>query len=294
MYLTLCPFYIFGKDLYWPLQFLSVNKYLQLFRIGNCVMGIVGLLMAVWVAVGFNITDHLQSLIFCSGVVFFFIAAGNSLNDYIDREVDKQGHPERPIPSGRMTPERVMQVSAACFVISIAFSLFLNWQSFIVVVIAIALMLLYELRTKKAGFSGNLTIAALTAMLFLLGGTVVNALDRTYVLALLAGLATLGREIIKDIEDMEADFDRRTLPKRIGMRNASIVASLAIISAVSISPLPFVTNTFGLGYLASVLVADAIFIYAAVVQFRNPRQGQKFAKYGMLVALVAFLLGGFQ
>jgi len=44
--------------------------------------------------------------------------------------------------------------------------------------------------------------------------------------------------------------------------------------------------------VAGVLFADAIFIYCSIVHFRNPRQGQKWAKYGMLVALVAFLLGG--
>ncbi|OPY33193.1 MAG: Digeranylgeranylglyceryl phosphate synthase [Methanomassiliicoccales archaeon PtaU1.Bin124] len=271
-----------------------MNKYLQLFRIGNCIMGIVGLIMGLWVAAGYHLIDRPVAVIFSAGVVFFFIAAGNSLNDYIDREVDKQGHPERPIPSGMMRPETVLQVSAVCFIVSVALSLFLNWQSIVVVVTAVALMLLYELSTKKRGFSGNLTIAALTAMLFLLGGTIVDALSRTYILALLAGLATLGREVIKDIEDMEADFDRYTLPKRIGTKWAGVVGAVAIIGAVSLSPVPYLTGTFGPLYLVPVIVADGIFIYASVVQFRSPRLGQKFAKYGMLVALIAFLLGGLQ
>ncbi|QLH74509.1 MAG: UbiA family prenyltransferase [Methanomassiliicoccales archaeon] len=269
-----------------------MNKVLQLFRIGNCLMGIVGLLMGVWVALGTDILEGLREIVFASAVVFFFIAGGNALNDYVDREVDKVGHPERPIPSGRMTPADALRISSACFVLSVAFSLALNVPSIVIVLSAVALMLLYELRTKKAGLSGNLTIALLTAMLFLLGGTVVDKLDRTYVLAVLAGLATLGREIIKDIEDMEADFDRNTLPKRIGKRSASIIASLSIFAAVAMSPLPYVGGQFGLGYLLMVTVADAIFIYASVVQFRNPKQGQRYAKYGMLVALVAFLLGG--
>ena len=52
------------------------------------------------------------------------------------------------------------------------------------------------------------------------------------------------------------------------------------------------TGRFGLAYLVVVLVADAIFIYSAVVLHQNPKNGQKFAKYGMFVALIAFLLGG--
>jgi geranylgeranylglycerol-phosphate geranylgeranyltransferase len=110
----------------------------------------------------------------------------------------------------------------------------------------------------------------------------------------MAALATIGREIVKDIEDVEADFDRNTLPKRIGKRNAGIMGSIAFLAAVSLSPVPYLTNIFGAGYLLVVLAADAIFIYCSIVHFRNPTRGQKFAKYGMLVALVAFLIGGIQ
>jgi len=255
-------------------------------------MGIVGLLMGVWVALGTDILDSYAELLAGAAVVFFFIAGGNALNDYIDREIDKVGHPDRPIPSGRMTPATALKISAACFVISVAFSVFLNVYSIIIVITAVGLMLLYELKTKKAGLSGNITIGLLTAMTFLLGGQMVDQLERTYILAMLAGLATLGREIIKDIEDMDADFDRNTLPKRIGKRNASVCAAVAIMAAIALSPEPFLTDKFGIGYMVMVLVADAIFIYASVVQFRNPRQGQKSAKYGMLVALLAFLIGG--
>ena len=51
----------------------------------------------------------------------------------------------------------------------------------------------------------------------------------------MAGLATLGREIVKDIEDVDADFDRNTLPKRIGKRNAGLAGSIAFVAAV-VSP----------------------------------------------------------
>ncbi|MFA5313348.1 MAG: UbiA family prenyltransferase [Methanomassiliicoccales archaeon] len=269
-----------------------MNRVAQLFRIGNCLMGIVGLMMGVWVALGTDLVDSYLEIISGAAVVFFFIAGGNALNDYVDREVDKVGHPERPIPSGRMTPETALRISAVCFVVSLLFSLLLNGPSIVVVLVAVALMLLYELRTKKAGLSGNITIGLLTAMLFLLGGTMVDMLDRTYILAALAGLATLGREIVKDIEDMDADFDRNTLPKRIGKRNASIVAAAVTLTAIALSAEPYLAGTFRLEYMLMVLVADAIFIYASVIQFQNPRQGQRSAKYGMLVALSAFLIGG--
>ena len=76
-----------------------MNPLLQLFRIGNAVMGIVGLLMGVLIAAGTGILDHWQPVAFAAVAVFSFIAGGNSLNDYTDREVDKLAHPERPLHS---------------------------------------------------------------------------------------------------------------------------------------------------------------------------------------------------
>jgi len=255
-------------------------------------MGVVGLIMGVLIATGTDIFDHWQPMAWASLAVFAFIAGGNSLNDYTDREVDKVAHPQRPLPSGRMSPRQVLSVSIVCFAVSFLASLALNIESTIIVLVAIVLMLSYEVRLKRDALTGNIEIAMLTGMLFLLGGAIVGMMDRTYVIALLAFLAILGREIVKDIEDVEGDFDRLTLPKRIGVRNAGIVASLSFLFAVALSPLPYFDGTFGIWYLATVMLADATFIYCAIVHFQNPTRGQKLAKYGMLLALLAFLIGG--
>lgn len=270
-----------------------MNRYVQLFRVGNCVMGVVGLVLAALIAVGTDIVDHLYAIAVASGVVVTFIIGGNTLNDYLDREVDKQAHPERPIPSGRISPETARRIAGGAFILSLAFAVLL-WGilSFVIVLVAIVLMLAYELRTKKLGLSGNLSIAVLTGMLFLLGGAVVGHIEATLAIAVMAMLATLGREIVKDVQDMGSDFDRRTLPQRIGAKRAGLIASAAFLVAVALSFEPYVAGRFGLAYLAAVLFADAIFIYCSIVHFRNPKQGQKWAKYGMLVALVSFLLGG--
>ncbi|MDW5562148.1 MAG: UbiA family prenyltransferase [Methanomassiliicoccus sp.] len=270
-----------------------MNRYVQLFRVGNCVMGVVGLVLAALIAVGTDIVNFLPQIAIASGVVVTFIIGGNTLNDYLDRDVDKLAHPERPIPSGRIKPDAARNISAGAFVISLAFAVLL-WGvlSFIIVLVAIVLMLAYELKTKKMGLSGNLSIAVLTGMLFLLGGAVVGDIRATLAISIMAMLATLGREIVKDVQDMTSDFDRRTLPQRIGAGAAGAVASVAFLVAVALSFEPYLAGRFGLAYLAAVLFADAIFIYCSIVHFRNPRQGQKWAKYGMLVALVSFLLGG--
>ena len=269
-----------------------MNKYLQLFRLGNCVMGVIGLVLATLIAAGTDVQYYLTELALASGVVFLFIIGGNALNDYLDREIDRTAHPERPIPSGRMRPETAARISVAAFMGSVALAVPLPIEAFAIVVVALVLMLAYEGTTKKMGLVGNLSIAFLTAALFLLGGAVVQRLDATLVIAAMAFLATLGREIVKDIQDMGADVDRFTLPQRIGQGRAGIVASASFITAVALSFEPYLAGRFGAAYLAAVLVADGIFIYCSGIHFRDPKRGQRWAKIGMFVALIAFLMGG--
>lgn len=269
-----------------------MNRFARLFRLENCAMGVVGLILGAFVAVGTSILDHPLQLSIASVIVFLFIAAGNSLNDYMDKEVDKRAHPKRPIPAGLISPDTALAVAGGLFGVCLVISFLLDPVSIGVIVSAIFVMLAYEAGLKRGGLGGNLSIAWLTAAVFLLGGAVVGKIDMTMMIAAMAFLATLGREIVKDIEDIEADFDRRTLPMRLGKRKAGIVGSAAFVAAVILSPWPFIVSMFGLGYLIVVLLADGIFIYCSIVHFQNPRRGQKLAKIGMIVALVAFLIGG--
>jgi geranylgeranylglycerol-phosphate geranylgeranyltransferase len=137
-------------------------------------MGIVGLVMSILIATGTSIGNYWADIVPAAVVIFFFVAAGNSLNDYMDREVDKVAHPERPIPSGRLKPSTARTVAIYSFSASLIASFFLRIEATAIVVVAMALMLAYELSTKKKGFSGNLTIGVLTGMLFVFGGSVVG------------------------------------------------------------------------------------------------------------------------
>ena len=139
-----------------------------------------------------------------------------------------------------------------------------------------------------------MTIAVLTGMMFLLGGAVVGDAADNVVVALMALLVSVGREVAKDIEDMESDEgDRLTLPMRIGPRKAAALACVFFVAGPVLSIAPMVWGSYGPLYY-TVVVADAIFVYCAAVVFSNPHKAQKFAKLAMVVALVSFILGVFR
>ena len=169
---------------------------------------------------------------------------------------------------------------------------FIFWDllSVAIVVIASTLMISYEMFLKQRGFIGNVTIAVLTGMIFLLGGAVCNNVIIVIPIALMAMLVNIGREVSKDIEDLDSDEGRNTLPMRIGTRNAAVVASLSFLFGVALSIWPLLDGSMNHLYLL-ILAADVMFIYAAFIVFRNAYESQRVAKIAMAVALLAFVIG---
>ncbi len=270
-----------------------MNPYLQMFRMVNAFMGAIGLLVACFMAAGTDAfaEENLKDIVVCFFIVMTFVAGGNSINDSIDAEIDKVAHPERPVPMGKITVRQAHTVGIAMLLLSVLLSVIcMNLELTILVVIAATLMYLYEVAFKKMGFIGNITIAVLTGMVFMLGSLITGDLWANLPPALMAGLVTVGREIAKDIEDMEGDEGRNTLPMMIGKRNAAIVAVLFFISGPILSIWPMVVGMYGPLYY-SVFIADAFFIYAAYLGLKDPHAGQSTAKKGMMFGLLAFILG---
>jgi geranylgeranylglycerol-phosphate geranylgeranyltransferase len=225
-----------------------------------------------------------------------FTGAGNALNDYLDRDIDRMNHPERPIPAGKATPRAALILSGVLFTASVILGLWLSIYCMLIILLNLAIMLGYELWAKSRGLSGNIMISWLTASLFLFGGyaildTFPDILEPVLFMFLLSFFATLGREIAKDIQDMEGDIGRHTLPMRVGPAKAGKAASIAFLAGIGLSPLPYFMGIFGFYYLVAVLFADAIFIYGAWMISRNPGKTSEFAKSAMMLALAAFLLG---
>jgi geranylgeranylglycerol-phosphate geranylgeranyltransferase len=257
-------------------------------------MAALGALLAAAVCAGVDGVSDFAAQVACAmAAVAAFTAAGNSYNDYFDREIDIRAHPDRPIPSGRVTPYGAALAAVILFAVAVALSVFVNLLAVAIVVTSVFVMVGYERFLKAEGLAGNLAISWLTGALFLFGGAAVEEMNLAWILAALAFLATLGREIVKDIQDMEGDRGSRlTLPMRMGVHRAGLVGSASFVAAVALSPLPYLLDLLSAWYVPAVVVADAIFIYCALIHFRSPEKGQKVAKLAMLVALIAFLLGG--
>jgi len=274
----------------------ALKEVIEIFRPLNALMGAVGVISGVVIAGGTSaLTANIFYVLLGALAAVFYTGGGNSLNDYFDLEVDRKNHPDRPLPSGRMKPRSALIIGVFGFALSLILSLPLGLYPFIIMSLAVGLLTSYELFLKMRGLPGNIAIAIIVSLAFPYGGAITGITPALWVFFTMSALSNLGREIIKDVEDVEGDFNRSTLPKKIGVRGASQLSASLTIAAVLISPIPALLGYFtGAGlyaYTALVAAADLMFILSVKEIIRVGEGVSKKMKLAMLLGLVAFILG---
>jgi geranylgeranylglycerol-phosphate geranylgeranyltransferase len=222
------------------------------------------------------------------------VGAGNAINDYFDREIDRINAPDRPIPRGAVTPRGALLFSVLLFGLAVGLALLLPPLAIGIAVVNLLALVAYTELFKGLPGVGNALVGYLGGSTFLFGGAAVGGrLQPVVVLFVLAALATFAREVVKDVEDVAGDREEglNTLPIAYGERTALVVASVALALALLASPAPYLIGTFSLVYLAAVLPADAVMLAAAYWSFDDPTRGQTWLKYGQLLAALAFVVG---
>lgn len=234
--------------------------------------------------------------LFLAMISFFMLAAGSMpLNDYLDRKIDGIVHPNRPIPSGRVLPNELLILSLALFASGLILSSFINLICFGLVCFTLIFIFLYELFFKKKGFAGNIVVAFLSSMSFTFGSSALGNPFASLFLSIIAFLLFTGREILKDVEDVKGDEGiRDTLPMSVGEKNAAIIGSIFILAGVVFTPIPYVFNQLGAGYLISIIMVDIIGLYAIIKTLQDLRHTTKtvsLLRVASGLGIFSFLIG---
>jgi geranylgeranylglycerol-phosphate geranylgeranyltransferase len=282
-----------------------VHPALRLVRVGNLGVSFVGTLVGGLVArgTGLALPSTVWFAIFLAAISTSLVTAGgNVLNDVLDREGDRTNHPTRPLVTGEISVAAAQILCAGLFVgggLAVVPILVLRPLVGALLVVAIGALLGYEFLLKTRGFVGNLTVGLLTGLVFLYGGAAAGDPLVLVPFAAMAFLATVSREVIKDMEDVAGDIGRSTLPKALGMGAAGAVALGGVAAAIVLSVVPFLwflrfTSVAGIIYLSLVLAADAVFLLSVAYLPRRLHWEQTMSKVGMTVALFAFLAVAFR
>lgn len=232
-------------------------------------------------------------------VAFLLTAATMTLNDYYDRSIDLINNPDRPIPSGAVSPRSALVCTFLCSALGILLSAFVNLSALFIACVSLVLMVYYNTAGKRTGFFGNIIVSICVSLPFIFGGYAVQNMKLLlWIFAFVAFFSNLGREVTKGIVDIVGDSAHRvrTLAVAVGPKRASFAASALFMGAVGLSLLPPALNLVSNYYLPAVIISDVGFITSVFSLLRdhsteNARVAKNRILIWMMLGLVAFLLG---
>ncbi|MCX8176022.1 MAG: UbiA family prenyltransferase [Candidatus Bathyarchaeota archaeon] len=281
----------------------KVKGFIFLLRPVNCFM--MGL--AVLIGEFITLNGKLQAIPSILGFFTAFTLTGSAMivNDYFDRYVDLKNNPEKPIPSGIITPKEaiIFASTLALAGLFLAGATGIYTSSLNILLIAALAYLLstyYNAEGKKFGFLGNLMVSGCVATSFIYGGFVAGQPSKLLlVFALTAFLANTGREVVKGIVDVEGDKIRnvKTLAIIKGEKFAAKVGGLFYLLAVILSLTPTIFKLASHLYTLIVGVSCIGFMLSSISivkdsSVKNAKKIKNISLIWMMVGMLAFMVGG--
>ncbi len=269
---------------------------LALTRPVNVLLGAASIAVGAWLTAGVQWSAEL-GLACLSGALV--MAGGNCINDYFDAEIDAVNKPFRPIPAGRVSAGYAVSWASILLVLGVFLSIFLNWTAFVLALSVALGLVLYGWRLKRSFLLGNLAVSLFSAIAFVYGGVAVGRWQLTFFPACFAFLFHLGREIIKDVADRDADrvAAARTLPILHGPEKALVLASTVFAALICLTFVPYALDVYGRSYLV-VVVTGVDLVLVGIIYFllNDPpvatlNRVSTILKIDMLVGLFAIYLG---
>ncbi|MEM2916731.1 MAG: geranylgeranylglycerol-phosphate geranylgeranyltransferase [Candidatus Bathyarchaeia archaeon] len=244
-----------------------------------------------------SIIEHLL-LGFITG--FTIAGAAMTINDYFDREIDAINQPNRPIPKGTVKPKEALCFAFLLSLVGLSAALATNLQCFFLALAGWILSCGYAAWGKRTGFLGDLLVSLGVTIPFLYGNFIAeNSLAQvTVIFASMAFLSNAGREVTKEILDIEGDKAQnvKTVAVTFGERKTAVLASIFYFAAVSLTPLPLAYELVSFWFIPPVALTDLGLIMSAVSLLRNSsKENAKKVKNQVLacflLGLVAFITG---
>lgn len=219
-----------------------------------------------------------QKLLLTFFSMAFIGSAGFSINDFFDRKSDALVKPNRPIPSGEISPKTAVGVSVLFFLLGLFQAFLLNWLCFLIVFIDSVLLVVYSAYIKrKSGFLSNILVGGLIGTTFLYAeaagfGIITYASLTMYPIV----LGSIGGNILRDILSLEGDSKAGypTLPQRFGIEKSIRAAAFFFIGCAVLSPLPYFFHVFDEKYLAFMLIWSFLLFYCSIHLLKSPLLSQ--------------------
>lgn len=225
---------------------------LKLIRVLNCVMAMLGVGLGAHLVAGDIAFYGPVMAALCAA---FVCAAGNIVNDLVDIDIDRINRPHRTLVRQALSRRFAITLAIVLNIAALGVALTVSTAVALIGLVAIGLLMAYNLRLKRVTFVGNVVIALLGGMTFLTGGMAVDLagafdLPGPLIPALFAFLFHLVREIVKDVQDIAGDrkLGVPTLPQAIGVKPSLWLALGLFLALAAATLVPIWLGWFGEWY----------------------------------------------
>jgi geranylgeranylglycerol-phosphate geranylgeranyltransferase len=150
-------------------------------------------------------TTPLWKYLLTAIVLFCMTAAACAINDYWDVDKDRIDHPDRPLPSGKLSLKQVWWTAVVLFGIALTSTIPLGLYPFMVVATSVIVLWNYSHWLLYSGFVGNLVVATIGSALIFMASLVANRPFAMLYPVVFLFCYALAKELIWDVHDAEGD-----------------------------------------------------------------------------------------
>ena len=268
----------------WTRPILGVIK---LLRPVNFLMFIGGVILGGILTAGVSAFDgqHLPTLMLAALSAALIVGGANAINDVADLEIDRINRPQRPLPSGMISPRTAKWVWGCCSGAGVVLSFFLSDAHIAIAVVTVVLCYWYSIQLKGVLIAGNVLVALVIPLILIVyGGWAVGPPGPAFVGASFAFLSNLAREMVKDMEDVQGDAaaDIRTAPLVFGLNAVGRIVVVILLITIVFSALPYMLLGYNSIYLLVVSMADVLMIWAGWIILGEKSEEQAGRASGLL------------
>jgi geranylgeranylglycerol-phosphate geranylgeranyltransferase len=264
--------------------------YLELLRPSNIIILFFGTLLGAFVAIGKGAFFQLET--YLAGLATILIGgAGNVINDYFDVEIDRINKPNRPLARGAISQKHALRYWLVLNLVALIISTWLTPLNLGMSLFTIPMLYIYSRYFKRMLFIGNVVISLLVSLGFLYGAASTGRVENVLYPTVFSFLLNLGREMLKDLEDVEGDkaCGAMTIPIRFGVSITLSLTTLIFASMMLTTLVPYSTGEYGLIYFLVVMLGtNMLLLYVLIQAWRNPTKENLYRQNTLLKVAMSF------
>jgi len=230
------------------------------------------------------------------------IASAHTLNDYFDRQTDKENPrtKTRVIPSGKVSPRLALAFGIIYGLSAVALTFYINLPSVILAFIAIPLPFAYNyMRKRHIPYSFLCTMLAVLFIILLGSTAATGQFFANYILLfVIFGVSwEMGRTLISEVQDVDHDRVNNitTLSVVISPRRATQLIFVLFTLATIMSVIIGFFGQLGILYIVVTVLASSWLLYKSLVLMQKPTTANAISmrsrapKYLLIICLILII-----